>query len=211
MRHKENSTEICMNRSKTECSDCVIKEHLECHFRSRTLLRFSVTFLIAAVPAIAAMILAGYGLFLLGWLAFAILFLQIWENKILCSHCPVYARKGKTLRCHANYGLHKIWKFNPKPMSQWEKIQFVIGASIFSSFPVPFLLLGNQYLLLFTTLVGISIFWGVLLVKMCVRCVNFSCPLNRVPKHSVDAFLAKNPVMREAWEETGYKLEDVTE
>jgi hypothetical protein len=36
--------------------------------------------------------------------------------------------------------------------------------------------------------------------------VNFSCPLNTVPKHSVDEFLQRSPRMREAWEESGYQL-----
>jgi hypothetical protein len=36
--------------------------------------------------------------------------------------------------------------------------------------------------------------------------VNFSCPLNNVPKELVDAYLVKNLIMKEAWEASGYKL-----
>jgi hypothetical protein len=36
--------------------------------------------------------------------------------------------------------------------------------------------------------------------------VNFSCPLNDVPKEVVDAYLERNPVMQRAWEESGYRL-----
>jgi hypothetical protein len=40
----------------------------------------------------------------------------------------------------------------------------------------------------------------------CSKCVNFSCPLNHVPKSMVDEYLERNPVMKEAWEKSGYKL-----
>lgn len=43
-------------------------------------------------------------------------------------------------------------------------------------------------------------------VYVCGRCVNFSCPWNRVEKTIVYEYLRQNPVMREAWEKTGYKL-----
>ena len=39
------------------------------------------------------------------------------------------------------------------------------------------------------------------------KCVNFSCPLNTVPKPVVDAYLKKNDVMREAWERSGWQVE----
>jgi hypothetical protein len=42
----------------------------------------------------------------------------------------------------------------------------------------------------------------------CARCVNVSCPLNSVPKAIEDACLRQNPMMREAWEHSGYGLGD---
>jgi hypothetical protein len=39
--------------------------------------------------------------------------------------------------------------------------------------------------------------------------VNFSCPLNHVSKEVVDAYLERNPVMRRAWEESGYQVGEV--
>ncbi len=35
------------------------------------------------------------------------------------------------------------------------------------------------------------------------RCVNLSCPLNTVPPEIADAYLARNPVMRRAFQEGG--------
>lgn len=49
-------------------------------------------------------------------------------------------------------------------------------------------------------------FFGHLILAVCPHCVNFSCPLNRVPRRVVDAYLARNPVMREAWERCGWTL-----
>jgi hypothetical protein len=38
--------------------------------------------------------------------------------------------------------------------------------------------------------------------------VNFSCPLNVVPKEVVDEYLRRNPVMRRAWLAHGWHLEE---
>ena len=46
-------------------------------------------------------------------------------------------------------------------------------------------------------------------VEECIRCINFSCPVIAVPKPLVDAYLRRNPLMREAWEASGAPLEPV--
>ena len=33
----------------------------------------------------------------------------------------------------------------------------------------------------------------------CTHCINFSCPLNKVPEETVEKYLDKNPVMKAAW------------
>jgi hypothetical protein len=49
---------------------------------------------------------------------------------------------------------------------------------------------------------------GMLLFFLGLRfvCIDFSCPVNAVPQSVVDAYLRRNPVMREAWEASGYRL-----
>lgn len=200
--------DICLRRSPSDCNSCTIKESVECRFQQRSLLRFAAIFLCCAIPAFTGVILAGFGWFLVGWIAYIAFFLQVWENSILCSHCPYYAEEGRSLRCHANYGLLKIWKYNPGPMSRWEKLQFIIGIIIFVTYPLPFMALGGQYAFFLLSSLGILVFFAVLYMKMCIRCVNFSCPLNRVPKEVVDTFLRQNPVMKRAWEDAGYKLDN---
>jgi hypothetical protein len=39
---------------------------------------------------------------------------------------------------------------------------------------------------------------------VCTRCINFSCPLNSVPKELVDIYLQHNPAMLAAWQASGY-------
>lgn len=207
MSERDATRDICLRRSPSACSDCSIKDRVECRFQRRSLLRFSVIFLFCAIPASAGVILAGYGWFLIGWIAYIAFFLQVWENRILCSHCPYYAEEGAALRCHANYGLRKIWKYQPGPMSRWEELQFMLGLIIFLAYPLPFMVLGGQYLFFVFSSLGVIVFFAVLSTQVCVRCVNFSCPLNRVPKEVVDSFLRNNPSMKRAWEDAGYKLD----
>jgi hypothetical protein len=73
-------------------------------------------------------------------------------------------------------------------------------------FPFIFLLLGQEHLLLLIGLTtAVSAIFG-LRKTACGRCINFSCPMNTVPKRSVDAYLERNPDIRAAWEASGYRL-----
>jgi membrane protease YdiL (CAAX protease family) len=175
--------------------------------RAKPMIVFLLGVFMVAIPAFLGLYLAGFGLFLIIWLIFMVLFLQVWENKILCSHCPHYGKEGRTLRCHGNYGLFKLWKYNPAPMSRSEQVQFVIGVSIFIGYPFPFLIWGQQWLLLVFTSLGAVGFAAILFGWLCLRCVNFSCPFNRVPKPAVDDFLKQHPEMKKAWKTTGYRME----
>ncbi len=199
--------EFCFEKAEKDCLSCSLVGQLMCSYEPRYLLLFLAGFLFVLIPAVFGIIRAGFALMLIPWLIFAVFFLQVWENRILCSHCPYYATEGRILRCHANYGLLKLWKYNPAPMSRSEQIQVLIGIVIMVGFPLPLLFLGQQYILCVVTILGIIIFAGVLIGKLCPKCLNFSCPLNRVPKDKVDAFLRRNPNMKKAWEAKGYVLD----
>ncbi len=175
-------------------------------FEAKPLVMFALGFVAILIPVVLGLLLAGMWIFLLIWIVYAIFFLQIWENKILCSHCPHYGNEGRTLRCHANYGLFKLWKYNPAPMSRSEQVQTVIGVAIMIGFPFPFLVWAQQWLFLVFALFGAIVLGAILFGWLCLRCVNFSCPFNRVPKVEVDAFLKEHPVMRKIWEEKGYRV-----
>jgi hypothetical protein len=178
-----------------------------CRYDSKDLLTFLMNALPFFVTAIAGMARAGYGWYLLVWLGFALFFFFVWEARVLCSHCPYWAGDGRILRCHANHGVFKIWPYRPGPMSRSEQAQFMIGALILLAFPLPFLLLGREYLLASIALVSLASGIHGVRRTACRRCLNFSCPMNVVPKPAVDAYLRRNPQMRAAWEESGYRLD----
>ena len=92
-------------------------------------------------------------------------------------------------------------------MNIFEKVQFAVGAIVFLAYPLLFSLLGGEYVL---TLVACSaVVAGAMTLKKiaCSRCINFSCPLNGVPKSVVDRYLLRNPVLLEAWKSQGYQID----
>jgi hypothetical protein len=197
----------CTAQSTPTCKDCALQGRLMCRFDQSNTLYFFMLTLPLLVTTIGGVIAAGYGWYLLGWLAFAVFFFFVWEACVLCSHCPYWAEESRVLHCHANYGVIKIWKYRLGPMSRAEQVQFAAGAIALGLYPAIFMILGAQYLLAAITIVS-CISWAFLLRRhVCSHCVNFSCPMNAVPKALVDAYLNNNPVMRMAWERCGYKLE----
>lgn len=129
------------------------------------------------------------------------------KGRLMCRHCPYWAEVGSILRCHANYGVIKIWRYRPGPMSRMERLRFIIGALVWLGFPFPFLLVGREYLL---ALIGVSAaISGVIMLSrsVCSRCIDFSCPMNTIPKELVDTYLRRNPQIRIAWESVGYRLD----
>ncbi len=203
----KNPHDICTWKPVTSCQDCAIAGTLKCRMRWRDLFNFfAATFPVMLIGAVG-LIQSGYGWYLLAWFAYMLFFFFVWEARILCSHCPFWAEEnGRTLHCLANYGVIKIWRYHPEPMSRSEKIQFLVGATILMLFPLPFMFLGGQ--LIWALLLAASLAGAVWYVRKttCTRCVNFSCPSNRVPKAVVDAYLMRNPVMREAWEKSGWQI-----
>jgi len=203
-----DSYDLCTWRPVSQCKNCSIAGRLKCRFNSGDLLHFVGLFLCFLFPAVAGMMLSGYGWYLLGWVGLAVLFFGFWETRILCSHCPYYAEKGFTLHCIANYGSPKLWRYRPEPISYSEKIQLAIGFSLMLGYPFPFLILSEQFILLLLTIGGLIMFFWTLRKYTCSRCVNFSCLLNQVPKEVVDEYLKRNPIMRKAWEEDGWQIGD---
>lgn len=200
-----NPYDICTWRPISECAGCPLGERLKCRFDKADLFHFMALFGGFAFPAVIGIVLGGYGRWLLGWAAFCLIFFELWEIRILCSHCPYYAEAGRTLHCIANYGSLKLWRYHPEPISRAEKLQLWIGFAILFGYPFLFLLLGGQWAFAFLAFWGGVLFFWTLRRYTCSQCVNFSCPLNTVPQEVVDEYLRRNPTMREAWEESGYR------
>lgn len=194
----------CTWQPEQNCQGCEARGSLMCRLEGRDMLQFFVIVLPFAVTAIAGTLRAGFGWALWLWLAYSLFFFLVWEARVLCRHCPFWAEPGKVLRCHANYGVIKIWKYQPGPMSPSEKAQFVAGALVWMGFPFPFILLGQEYLLAFITACAAVAGIVTLRISVCSRCVHFSCPMNAVPSPLVDEYLHRNPEIEAAWVESGY-------
>ncbi|MFQ6124551.1 MAG: hypothetical protein ACE5R6_08110 [Candidatus Heimdallarchaeota archaeon] len=156
-------------------------------------------------------------------IAFFPIFFIFIEIRVLCSHCPFYAEDSKILHCLGNHGIPKLWRYRPGSLNQFEKISVLAGFLFF--FLVPFLIqaYGIWFLIKryevfdLITLLGLLGIAGATLLSSitiistvfihhCSKCVNFSCPLNKVPKSLVDEYLERNPIMKKAWIQSGYKL-----
>lgn len=188
------------------CADCAAQGQLMCRLDMRDLRVFIGLFLPFAIAAVAGVVRAGFGHFLWLWLAFALFFFFVWEAYILCRHCPYWAEDSIVLHCHANYGVYKLFKYTRKPMSRWEQAHFLIGVLLLLGIPIPFMLIGEEYIIAALSLALASYFMIGLKTRVCSRCINFSCPLNGVPKPYVDLYLQRNPLMLQAWQASGYVL-----
>jgi len=179
----------------SDCSSCDLRKVVNCHFSFKQLARF-LTF------AIAAMIVGGYGIFtfrpwlLLGWIVGFVSFFGLIEIRVMCSHCPHYAQsESKTLRCWANYGSPRLWKYRPGPMSFAETTIFFLGLIAIVGVPLVSFLLNETRihvfaLILYVMLVGIG--YALLKKHYCSICMNFACPLNSVDEHMRRLFIEKN-------------------
>jgi hypothetical protein len=191
---------ICTAQPVSACEGCTLNGPLMCRYEARDTTHFFMIILPFFVTTIGGIIANGYGWWLLGWLAYMLFFFFVWEARVLCSHCPYWAEPGRVLRCHANYGVIKIWRYRPGPMSRSEQVQFIVGVALFLLYPLVFLVIGRAYLLVAIGLASAVSFGYLLWRDICNRCVNFSCPLNNVPPEIRQAFFNRNPVIAVAWE-----------
>ena len=197
----------CTWQPESSCQGCQIKGQLMCRLDKKDIVNFFMILFPFGITAIAGVIRAGFGWYLLGWLAYSLFFFFVWEAYVLCRHCPYWAEDSPILHCHANSGVLKIWNYQPGPMSRWERVQFILGALIWIGFPFPFLFLGSEYLLAVIALSSVVSGIFILRQHVCSRCIHFSCPMNAVPSTLVDAYLRQNPNIKEGWQAFGYRME----
>lgn len=181
------------------CEGCEVTDKLVCHFNGKQLSGF----MLLTLPVFFT---AGYIIFtqnpflLILWIIFVISFLELIEIRVMCSHCPHYAEPEiKSLKCWANYGAPKLWKYRPGPMSIIEKTIFILGFLIIFLPSIFILMFQKNYLLLLiyvVLLVALKIALGTF---YCKRCINFACPFNVVGNSVRDKFFNKNVLIKKAW------------
>jgi hypothetical protein len=130
---------------------------------------------------------------LIPWVVACAAFFGLVEIRVLCSHCPHYAQPGRVLRCWADYGSPKLWRYRPGPLSRVERLVLLSGFAAIWGFPLGTALVGRDFVLVGAMVVAIAGFYAALRRRFCSRCMNFACPLNVVPQQARDDFLAVNP------------------
>lgn len=152
-----------------------------------------------------AFLVGGAGVLALGlipliiWIAMIVSFFGFIEIRVMCSHCPHYAEEGSSLRCWANYGSPKIWKYRPGPMSTVEKTVFFGGLAAVFGYPLGFFIASGLWYLLGLYILLTAGFFVTLKRSFCTRCMNFACPLNGVQDSVREVFWELNPVVGRAW------------
>jgi hypothetical protein len=175
-----------------------VAHSIHCHFRPADLIHFYLiclpVFLVGGAGVLAVGIVP-----LLVWIGIIIAYFGFIEIRVMCSHCPHYAEEGSSLRCWANYGSPKLWKYRPGPMSTAERVVFFAGLVAVFGYPVGFLAAGGLWFLLALYLLVTAAFAVTLKRFLCSQCMNFACPLNSVPQHVRVLFWESNPRIGKAW------------
>ena len=180
------------------CEDCAVNHSIHCHFKLKDLFHF----LLISLPPF---LLGGVCIYnqsvwlLVFWILIVIAFFGFIEIRVMCSHCPHYAEEGTSLKCWANYGAPKLWKYRPGPMSILEKIVFFSGFVIVWGYPLVILVFSGQWFLFLVYIITTAGFFMTLINFLCVQCMNFACPLNRVAEDTRRMFFKQNPMVNKAW------------
>ena len=184
------------------CEGCPVSKDVHCHFHGRDLAAFLFVGLPVAITGGAGIVQIG-AWWLVPWLLIAFAYFGFVEIRVMCSHCPHYAEPGKSLQCWANYGSPRLWKYRPGPMTTMEKIVFDVGLLLVFGYPLVFLLIGLQWLLLIIFFLTSASFFVTLRHSYCSQCMNFACPLNLVDEKVRAEFFRRNPVIAQAWQAKG--------
>ncbi len=91
----------------SDCAECPVADSVHCHFRPVELAHFLLicmpTFLVGGAGVLAVGLTP-----LLIWIAIFVVFFNVVEIRVLCSHCPHYAEQGATLGCWAIMALRSF-------------------------------------------------------------------------------------------------------
>jgi hypothetical protein len=120
------------------------------------------------------------------YIGIAIFFFLIIELRFSCTHCLYYIRSKGCIKCMMLSGMPKIFKARPGPHSSFEKTMTILGALPMFFFPIYWLV--RDPLLLGAYVVSWTLFFLTARRYECVRCLNFECPLNRVPASVKEEF-----------------------
>ena len=222
-----NPYNICTLNPNSNCNNCKNNRKIDCKFNIKHSIRSMTiifSFIITSTIGLYYISLLIQNLWILIiFLIYIFLLFIIIEPFVTCSHCPFYAEKRFRFNCTGNILTPKIWKYNTKPINKYEQAITLVAFIIFYAYPILSEIYGlwhlyeNGYSITSQTFLILSfifllnmiicvIFIYLFLLVYCPKCINFSCIFNRVPKSNVDEYLNKNPIIKEAWKNSGYKF-----
>ena len=185
--------------NEDNCETCNVRCDLYCHFGPKKLFAFlSLGFPFLVLSGIMTFRFSVWAF--VPWILFSVSYFGLIEIRVMCSHCPHYAEPSlKFLKCWANYGSPKPWKYHPGPMSWIEKAVFFAGGLFVFLLPIIAAILSGNLILLaaFAVLITTGIF--VMARFYCNKCMNFACPFNRVERTVREQFFKHNPIISDAW------------
>jgi hypothetical protein len=172
------------------CDNCKIRAELNCYFNYSQLIRFYIivlpTFIIGSIGIYKYSFLS-----LVIWLIVIAVFFLLIEIRVLCTHCPHYSKSSGILRCWANYGAPKLWKERPWAMNNLEKTILILGFIVVWGYPIVFISLIKDWGVFSIYVLSVMLFFTLLKLFFCKKCVNFFCPLNSVNTETRKVFLNK--------------------
>lgn len=124
------------------------------------------------------------------YIGIALFFFLVIEFRFACTHCLYYIRSKGCVKCMMLSGVPKIFKARPGPHSPFEKVMTVLGALPMFFFPVYWLV--RDPLLLGAYIIAWILFFLTARRYECIRCLNFECPMNRVPADMKKEFEKKD-------------------
>jgi hypothetical protein len=179
--------------ARDTCEGCEIEGRLLCIHTGRDLVDFAVLVVGWAIPFFAGMVIGNFWIPLAVWGGLAVLFFGYVEALVLCRHCPHYAEEGFLLSCHANSGLPKVPRFEPRPLNRLEQGVWLLYGAVLFLYHIPFFVISQQWILLaVTTWAAVVAAWTVQRTQ-CTRCYHLSCPVNRVPGDVRKGFFSNYP------------------
>ena len=220
---EKNPYNICTLNPDSNCNECKNQDKLDCKLDKNqqkvSMLAVFSSLIFGVFGLVITGLIIGSWWILIFYIVFIFLFFSVIEIRLTCSHCPYYAQKSNHLDCPGNNIFPKIWKFHPEPMKHYEKIGSTIGFVLIGLVPIlsqlysiwfflsnnpnsSLILVFGLFGVLLATILSFIMFYSLFLLTFCPRCINFSCPFNKVPQELVDEYLNRNPILKDAWKKS---------
>lgn len=179
---------------QNSCDSCRIHTEVTCHLTFKKLISYWLFVLPALLTGAIALLRNSHNLFIC-WALLTGLFFLLFGIRVLCTHCPHYNRSSRIMKCWANYGLPKLWRYRPEPINKAEKTILISGFFLVFGYPAIFILLFENPGILILYLFTVAMFFILMRKFNCSRCINFSCPFNGVKESVKEEFRRYNPLI----------------